>query len=124
VTWRSVLFFLALVGVGALVYEVLNWYEYSTYYLAPRHGDVVIYHGQPTRLLWFRPKLVEDTRVPLTQLEVLGRQAVYGKLTEPTVIAARDEVVQLHRLWRLAHPVTTTTTTSTTTTSTLPPKAG
>ena len=51
------------VGAGSLFavaivvgfFLVLHWYAYSTYYLAPDHGVIGVYQGQPSGVLWFKP---------------------------------------------------------------------
>jgi protein phosphatase len=129
-TWRTALFILALLGVLAGGYAVLDWYEGSTFYLATgpsfdgTHTDVIIYQGQPSGLLWFHPTKLIDTGVPLGQLPVVDQGLLVQPITEPTSQIALNQVLTWNRFWKQQHHLTSTTTTTTTTTTTSPGHGG
>jgi protein phosphatase len=68
-TWRVVVFFLALGAVLAVIVGAFAWYARSTYYVGLDGDRVAIYKGRPGGLLWFEPTLQE--RKPLTVADVL-----------------------------------------------------
>ncbi len=118
-TWRTALFILLLAGVVTLAYEVLSWYDHNSYYLAEYNGHVAVYQGQQGGLLWFKPKLVVLTTVPLSQVRTIDLPTLAQTINEPNLAAALRQADLLHHYWQIQHPVhvTTTTTTSTTTTT-------
>ena len=69
VTWRVIVFFVALGGVVAVIVGTFAWYARSTYYVGLDGERVAIYKGRPGGLLWFEPTLQE--RKPLTVAEIL-----------------------------------------------------
>jgi protein phosphatase len=114
VTWRSVLFVIALLVVIGGAFATVQWYGTHGYFVkADDLGRVHIYKGQPDGLLWIHPKIAD----PLGGLTATDLQARY-----------RDDVHDGHELGSLgaAHRYvasvvpTTTTSTTTTTTTTLP----
>jgi PPM family protein phosphatase len=114
VTWRTVVFCVALAALVAGAYAVMDWYEHSDYYLADRGGKIAIYQGQPHGFLWFKPIFVSDTEYEAKQLQSSAYQSLLSlQIVEPTLTAAMRQAKLLHYLWRLSQPVTTTTTTTT-----------
>ena len=69
VTWRVVVFFVALGAVLAVVAGAFAWYARSAYYVGLDGEQVAIYKGRPGGLLWFEPTLKE--RKPLTVADIL-----------------------------------------------------
>jgi protein phosphatase len=63
-TWRVVIFLLALLAVlGAAVWAVA-WYARGAYYVGIDNEQVAIFRGRPGGLLWFDPTLVERKQQP------------------------------------------------------------
>jgi hypothetical protein len=96
------------------VVALTHWYAYSSYYLADYQGAVVIYQGQPSGVLWYRPILLEATPYSMGELRPLDQRAVKATIPEPTLGAARAYARNLYHEWRLGVTSTTTSTTSTT----------
>jgi protein phosphatase len=123
-TWRSAVFLIAL---GALVYAaawIVGQYANSSYYLgvyrAPGHvATVGVYQGQPSGVLWYKPKFAKDTGVPFNQLRPYDKVAVFqNSITVPSVQAGVNRAKFLNALYLQTTGSTTTTTTTTTPTST------
>jgi serine/threonine protein phosphatase PrpC len=70
VTMRLVLFVVLLLAVVAAAYAALRWYAMDEWYVGIDHGHLAVYQGRPGGLLWFKPRLVDDT--PVTTHEVMG----------------------------------------------------
>ncbi len=120
-TWR-----LGLGGgvVAVLVvafFLILHWYAYSTFYLAPDHGVIGVYQGQPSGVLWFKPELVAPTNFSSNQLRKADYVSLQDTISEPSLSAALNYASYLHSAWQATQkvaviPTTTTSTVSTTTT--------
>ena len=113
-TLRVLLGVVAFLAVAAGVVALTHWYAYSSYYLADYQGAVVIYQGQPSGVLWYRPILLEATPYSMGELRPLDQRAVKATIPEPTLGAARAYARNLYHEWRLGVTSTTTSTTSTT----------
>ena len=114
-TPRVLLGVVAFLAVAAGVVGLTHWYAYSSYYLADYRGAVVIYQGQPSGMLWYRPILLEATPYSMSELRPLDQRAVRARIPEPTVDAARSYAKNLFHEWQLGVTTTTTPSTSTTT---------
>ncbi|MHB1905889.1 MAG: PP2C family protein-serine/threonine phosphatase [Acidimicrobiales bacterium] len=115
---RALLGVVAFAGVAAGVVALTHWYAYSSYYLADYQGAVVIYQGQPSGVLWYRPILLEATPYSMAELRPLDQRAVRATIPEPTLDAARAYAKNLFHEWRLGVASTTTTTKSSTSSTT------
>ncbi len=111
-TGRVVLGVIAFFAVAAGVVALTHWYAYSSYYLADYQGAVVIYQGQPSGVLWYRPILLEATPYSMGELRPLDQRAVRATIPEPTLDAAKSYAKNLYHQWRLGVTSTTTTTTA------------
>ena len=111
-TGRVLLGVVAFLAVAAGVVALTHWYAYSSYYLADYKGAVVIYQGQPSGVLWYRPILLEATPYSMGELRPLDQRAVRATIPEPTLGAARADAKNLFHEWRLGVASTTTTTTN------------
>ena len=115
---RALLGVVVLLAVAAGVVALTHWYAYSSYYLADYKGAVVIYQGQPSGVLWYRPILLEATPYSMAELRPLDQRAVRATIPEPTLDAARAYAKNLFHEWRLGVASTTTTTKSSTSSTT------
>lgn len=126
-TWRLVLFFVALfLVIGATVLAIV-YVGTSTYYVGLDNDEVVIFRGKPGGVLWIQPELHEDTQVSRRQVPpALIAELERGK-EQSTLDDAHRYVANLkQQVDALKPPPTTTTTASTTTTlptTSLPPPA-
>jgi serine/threonine protein phosphatase PrpC len=128
VTLRVVLFVILVAAVPVAAYYVLRWYAYDNWTVT-LHGDqVVVVQGQPGGVLWFKPRVVDNTGVTTAQILTPAVAAIGGGVQESSLASAREYVQNLVRQFTQQHtppPTTTTTTTapsgvSTTTTAPSP----
>ncbi len=119
-TWRMLASALILLGVIGGGVAVIHWYAYSTYYLASDGTTIVVYQGQPSGVLWYRPMMVADTGLPVTRLRPADQRALAATIAEPSLSAAKSYAKYLNKAWHLSRtpPTTTTTLTSSATTTT------
>ena len=59
--------------------------------------QLVIYQGRPGGLLWFRPKLVDQTGVTTAQVLAVHLPALQGDVNEPTLGDAHHYVTSSTR---------------------------
>jgi hypothetical protein len=106
-------------AIVAGFFLVLHWYAYSTYYLAPDHGVIGVYQGQPSGVLWFTPRLVTATNFSYAQLRTADQTSLNATISEPSLDSALTYAASLHSQWQASQiGVATTTTTIATTTTT------
>jgi protein phosphatase len=114
------------VGVGSIFalaivagfFLVLHWYAYSTYYLAPDHGVIGVYQGQPSGVLWFKPRLVTATNFSYAQLRTADQTSLNATISEPSLDSALTYAASLHSQWQASQIGAATTTTTIATTAT------
>ena len=95
ITFRVLGFFLLLAGLVAGAYAFVRWYAMDNWYVTVRDSQVVIYQGRPGGLLWFEPKIVERTGVPVSQVLPIHLPALRANVQEPSLATARDYVRNL-----------------------------
>ncbi len=118
-TWRVAA---ALVVLGAVVggfFFIMHWYAYSTYYLGPDGRFIGIYEGQPSGVLWYKPRLVRPTTYFATHLLAPARQALRSTISEPSIASAQSYAHFLYGQWVSSQLLPVTSTTPSTTTTTL-----
>jgi hypothetical protein len=96
---------------------VLHWYAYSTYYLAPDHGVIGVYQGQPSGVLWYKPILVAPTNYSYAQLRPADQISLNASISEPSLDAALTYAASIHAEWQASQGSSVTTTTVGTTTT-------
>jgi protein phosphatase len=116
VTWRVVVFLLALVLVAAAIAGSLWWFGRNTFYVGADDGRVTIFRGRPGGFLGIDPTVEQRTGLRLDDLPPAQREDVRAGKDESTLADARHYVTALRR----TTTTTTTSTTSTTSTSLLP----
>lgn len=116
-TWRLFAAALILLGVIGGGVAVVHWYAYSTYYLASDGTNIVVYQGQPSGVLWYRPMMVADTGLPVTRLRPADQRALASTISEPTLGVALRHAKSLNKAWHLSRTPTSTTTSTTFSTS-------
>jgi serine/threonine protein phosphatase PrpC len=126
VTFRVVVFVLILAALLGGTAGVVIWYNQTSYFIGLHGESVAIYQGRPGGILWFKPQLIETSRVTTSDLLPSTIATLRGGIGEPSLPAAEFLAARLRneKAFALA-AVTTTTTTTTATTSTtttsLPP---
>lgn len=96
VTFRVVLWFVALLAVFGAAYGGADWYEHATYYVGLQGKRIAIYHGRPGGLLWWQPSVVEVTTLRSSNVEHVYRSALRSGVEEPSLPAARTYVRRIH----------------------------
>jgi serine/threonine protein phosphatase PrpC len=114
-TWRVWAAALIFIGVIAGVVEVIHWYAYSTYYLADDGATIAIFQGQPSGVLWFQPRMVDNTGLLTSRLRPSDARALASTISEPTLEAAMHYATYMNAAWHLSRTTTTTTSSTTTT---------
>jgi len=112
ITWRVVLFFVAIAAVVAVGFGTIHWYGTSTFFVGADAEEVVIYRGRPGGVLWSDPALEERTGIRVDQLTPVGRSLLQAGKVQPSLAAARDYVDNLRSLLLGIDPLTGTTTTT------------
>lgn len=117
-TWRNGVVVVVVAGLVWSFFAIMHWYAYANFYLANDAGRVVIYQGQPSGVLWYKPELVHVTRFKMKELRAADRAAITATVTEPSLRASLQYITYLHAQWQLSLPTTTTTVTTSTTVAT------
>jgi len=125
ITWRVLLFVVALIAVIGGTFAAVGWYARNTYYVGFRDDRVAIFQGRPDGLLWFDPTLerVFDD-IPREDVPESVRDDLDAGQEEPSLRAAERRVENLREQIAAAEeragddrpagderPPTTTTTT-------------
>ncbi|HVX20799.1 MAG TPA: Stp1/IreP family PP2C-type Ser/Thr phosphatase [Acidimicrobiales bacterium] len=125
-TFRVALFVVLLLAVVAAAYAVLRWYATDNWYVTVDDKHLVIYQGRSGGVLWFKPTVVERTRVTTAGVLPTRLPVLAADVNEPSLAKARRYVANLHQEYLTQRRISrgevpgTTTTTSTSTTTTLP----
>jgi serine/threonine protein phosphatase PrpC len=120
VTWRVVLFAVALLAVIGVVLGAIAWSGSNTYYVGFDGENVAIYRGKPGGVLWIEPEVVETTELTRSDLPEDLRSAVAADKEFSSEGAATRYVVTLQSVVADREDATTTTTAAPTTTTTRP----
>ena len=110
-TWRVVVFLLAVVAVFGAATWAVAYYARGAYFVGLDGEQVAIYRGRPGGLLWFEPTLVEHKDQP-TGAELLPaqRMALESGHEVPSKAAADRYVNNLRQEVESRRPPPTTTT--------------
>ena len=112
ITPRVVGFVLLVAAVPVAAYFVLRWYAYDNWFVTVQGNQIVVKQGQQGGVLWFHPKVAEQTRYTVSQIVPAAVAPVRAGVQEPSLSAARSYVQTI--------TATTTTTTTNATTTTVP----
>lgn len=129
VTFRVALFVLLVVAVFAGTAGTVVWFNQSSYFVGLDGRRVAIYQGRPKGILWFKPQLLEDSRVTTKALPPFVVSELRTGIAESSLSASRHLISYLARVKRppTGAPGTTTlpvTSTTSTTSTTTQPGAG
>ena len=116
ITLRVVLFILLIAAVPTAAYFAIRWYAYDNWYLSVQKHEIVVNQGHPGGVLWFHPRVVDHTRTTTSQLLPSDVAQIRAGVQEPSLLAAKRYVANLHNEYvsvqNAKHPTTTTTTTT------------
>src|SRR5207237_8098969 len=106
-TWRVLVFVVAIVLVIAAALVAVGWYARHTYYVGLDHGQVAVFKGRPGGLLWFQPTL--DRRTSLVEKDVpQARLADVRAGKEEATLAEAQRYVNALKQEAAAETTTTT----------------
>ncbi len=110
-TWRTAVFFLAVIAVFAVAAGAVVWYGRSGYFVSiDANDEVAVFQGRPGGLLWFEPTMVESTGLDIAELTPVLRASVESEPQFASFDEARIFLANLaDQLDR--QPSSTTTTT-------------
>jgi serine/threonine protein phosphatase PrpC len=125
ITLRVVLFVLLVAAVPTAAYYAIRWYAYDNWYLSVQKQQIIVQQGHPGGVLWFHPRVVDHTGTTTSQLLPTDVAQIRSGVQEPSLLAAKRYVANLHSEYvsvqKAKHPPTTTTSTTTTLPGTPPP---
>jgi protein phosphatase len=89
-TWRVAGFVFLLLAVVFGTLAAIGWYARGTYYVGFAGDQIAIYKGRPGGVLWFKPTIVDQKRIPRADVPAVFVPAVEkGKLFDSKVDADR-----------------------------------
>jgi hypothetical protein len=117
---RVILFVLLVAAIPTAAYYAIRWYAYDNWIVSVQKGQIVIQQGRQGGVLWFHPKIVDHTHTATSQLLATDVSQIRGGVQEPSLVAAKRYVTNLHNQYVSAQEAKAQATTTTTTTTTLP----
>lgn len=123
ITFRVVLFILLIAAVPTAAYYAIRWYAYDNWYVAVQKQEIVVKQGRPGGVLWFHPRVVDNTRTTTSQLLPSDVAQIRAGVQEPSLLAAKHYVTNLANKYvsvENAKRAETNSSTTTTTTTTAP----
>lgn len=125
VTWRTLLFLLAFLGVFVVAAAAVVWYGNNGYFVDVNDsGEVAVFEGRPGGFLWFEPEEVESTGVDVDDLTPVLRDSIEAVPEFGTFEDARAYLVNVADQLDRARSTSTTAPALDQTTSTTTPQAG
>ena len=95
VTFRVALFVLLLAATIGGMLGVVIWFNQSSFYVGLDGNRVAIYQGRPGGMLWFKPQLIDVSRVKTRKLLASTVSELKAGVTESSLAAARQLVTEL-----------------------------
>jgi protein phosphatase len=95
VTFRVVVFLVAICIVVGGAIACLGWYGRSAYYVGLSKDRITIFQGRPGGVLWFQPTVVERTRDTASSVLSYRLQVLETGHVEPSLAQARQYVANL-----------------------------
>jgi protein phosphatase len=125
VTWRTLLFLLAFLGVFVVAAVAVVWYGNNGYFVSTNDaGEISVFEGRPGGFLWFEPEEVESTGVDIDELTPVLRDSIeavpeFGTLEEARayLVNVADQQGRANAATPSSTPPSTLATTTTTATS-------
>ena len=114
ITPRVIGFVILVAAVPVAAYYVLRWYAYDNWIVTAQGEQIVVQQGQPGGVLWFHPKVVDNTGLTTGQIDPSAVGPVKAGVQRSSLHAAQVYVSSITT-------TTTTTVPTTTTTTTFPP---
>ena len=112
VTWRLLLFIVAVVGVLGIGAAAITYYGRHTYFVGFDADAVVIFRGRPGGVLWIQPEVVERTGHTRSDVPAGVVAELEAGKVEPTIDDAHRYLVNLDEQIGVTGSSGTTTTTA------------
>jgi hypothetical protein len=114
ITFRVVLFFVLVAAVFVACYYGIRYYANDNWFVTLKGSQLVIYRGQPGGVLWFKPKLVQQTGVTTAHVLPIRVSDLRQSVDESSLAAARRYVNNLQQEYdnRQALEIPSSTSTS------------
>jgi len=116
ITWRTVLFLVAVLAVIGIGFTAITYYGRNTYYIGFSDDAVVVYRGRPGGVLWIRPEAVERTQLTRQTVPAGTVAEIDGGKVEPTLDDAHRYLANLQDQLRTTQSTSVPTITPTTST--------
>ena len=91
-----VFFILLVAAIPVAAFFAVRWYAYDNWFLAVQNNQIVVKQGHPAGVLWFHPRVVDKTKVTLSQVPASGAAQIRALVQEPSLRAAKQYVANLH----------------------------
>jgi len=108
ITWRTVLFVVAVLAVIGIGFTAISYYGRNTYYVGFSDDAVVVYRGRPGGVLWIRPEAVERTQLTRQTVPAGTVAEIEGGKLEPTLDDAHRYLANLQDQLRSTQSTTST----------------
>jgi hypothetical protein len=99
ITVRVVLFALLLAAIPVGAFFAVRWYAYDNWYPSVHGSAIVIEQGRSGGVLWFNPKVVNNTGVSTSEVLPLALAHIHAGVQEPSLDAAKKYVANAHQAW-------------------------
>ena len=96
---RVVLFALLLAAIPVGAFFAVRWYAYDNWYPSVHGSAIVIEQGRSGGVLWFNPKVVNNTGVSTSEVLPLALAHIHAGVQEPSLDAAKKYVANAHQAW-------------------------
>ena len=99
ITVRVVLFALLLAAIPVGAFFAVRWYAYDNWFPSAHGSAIVIEQGRSGGVLWFNPKVVNNTGVLTSEVLPLALAHIHAGVQEPSLDAAKKYVANAHQAW-------------------------
>ena len=93
--WRPVALGVGLMGLLAAVFAGIGLYARSGWYVGEYNGEVAVFKGRPSGVLWFNPTVEEVMGLSILDLPEPQRKAVVDVIVVASLSEGRDLVERL-----------------------------
>jgi serine/threonine protein phosphatase PrpC len=97
ITVRVLLFALLVAAVPTGAFFAIRWYAYDNWFVSIQANQIVIQQGHRGGVLWFNPKVVDQTGVTTAQVLATSLTDIHNGVQEPSLDAAKKYVANLQQ---------------------------
>jgi hypothetical protein len=96
VTFRVFLFVVLVLAIFAGAFAAVRWYAYENWFVTIHGTQVVVEQGRPDGVLWFKPKVVDQTGVTTSGILPASAKDIRSHVQEPSLADAKHYVHNQH----------------------------